>query len=77
MTPSEISDLLSPKLDSPPKLDGPKGGDGLNDVGGEGKRLVAPAPIGEGNTGARDDVGELSAEGLDGRDGPAADNGDC
>lgn len=74
---ADTEDLRSPKLDGPPRLDGPNGGEGLNGVTGEdGKRLVAPAPIGDGSAGARDDVGELCA-GLEGREGPPMERGEC
>jgi hypothetical protein len=75
-TPSR--DLRSLRLDGPPRLEGPRGGDGLSGVTGEeGRRPVAPAPMGEGDAGMRDEVGELCAAGLDGRDGPAPDKGEC
>lgn len=49
---AEMSDLLSLRLE------GPVGGDGRCPVPGVGGRRAA-APIGDGNAGARDDVGEL------------------
>lgn len=71
-------DFLSPRLDGPAplRLDGPKGGEGRKGViGVAGKRTLAPAPMGDGNAGALDEVGELWA-GLEGNDGPAVESGD-
>ena len=71
-------DRRSPRLDGPPKLEGPSGGEGLNGVtGDDGRRPVAPAPMGEGSAGALDEVGELCAGGRDGSEGPGPDKGEC
>lgn len=70
------SDRLSPRLEGPARLDGPVGGEGRDGGGtGEPGRRLAPAPIGDGRPGARDDVGELCT-GREGREGPPT-SGEC
>lgn len=54
---TDAMDLLSARLDGPPRLDGPGGGEGLIPTDGEPGRRAA-APMGDGRPGARDDVGE-------------------
>lgn len=72
----DAEDRLSPTLDGPATLEGAVGGEGREGGTGEpGKRPVAPAPMGEGSTGARDDVGELCT-GREGSEGPPV-SGEC
>lgn len=69
-------DRLSPKLEGPPRLEGTVGGEGRGGgTGDPGSRLGAPAPIGDGSAGAREDVGELCT-GREGNEGPAV-SGEC
>ena len=52
------------------------GGEGRRGGTGEpGRRVVAPAPMGDGSAGAREDVGELCT-GREGSDGPPV-SGEC
>ena len=46
-------------------------------TGDDGRRPVAPAPIGDGSAGARDEVGELCTGTLDANVGPGPDKGEC
>ena len=69
---ADANDLLSPRLEGPPWLDGAIGGRGTGDPG---RRLVAPAPMGDGSVGALDDVGE-PCTGREGREGPPT-SGEC
>ncbi len=65
----------SPRLEGPPKLEGPIGGDGRIPVTGEPGRR-ATALIGDGRPGARHEVGELCG-GLVCVEGPPVVIGDC
>lgn len=78
MPSAEANDRLSPILEGPPKLEGAMGGEGLASATGDaGRRWVAPAPMGDGSAGARDEVGELCTGGRDGNEGPAGIGACC